>query len=136
MSENEQNFNALTPVTEQEKLIDLKEAANRMGTSYSAFSGWLNKHEDLKNKYCFKSNINGRKKLCIRISDLVVIMNLKNLNNQKIENMSIFQNGKEKIAEVAMFLKLTFLEGKKENSFLINTHLKKFMFILSEGVVL
>jgi len=103
-------MNEAQTIKRNESLIDfisLGEASQQLGVTYSGLVHWLNKHKDIKDKYCFKAKYQGRRRTLIYVEALLVIANMKNTTFQgnqyrKVEGASINKNtelGKQKLAE-------------------------------------
>lgn len=84
-----------------ENYVSLHEAAEEFGISYSGFCGLLRRHDDIKEKYTFKTDHEGRLRTVITSDGLAILANLRNTNipNTKVKSLNTFRNEKKIISE-------------------------------------
>lgn len=82
--------------------ISLNVAAENLGIRYNSLIKWLSDNKDIKDQYCQKMIIDGRRKWVLSKDGLLVIANMR--ETTKSEITSQFRHGKKKMAE-AMIVK-------------------------------
>jgi len=85
------------------EFVSLEEASQNLNMAYSTLVKWLNKHKEIREKYCFKAKYQGRIRTLIYVEAFLVILNVKDTgrnvpNGKKALNAQI-PKVKEQIAE-------------------------------------